>query len=118
VARPANHPSVLIRFLSYIEVSTTRFYRGTPCHQWTGGKSRGGQRNSDKAWYATFNPGGEIRGGVRGHVFIAWLRGLIPTLKVPRGMNLDHLCANSLCVNAEHLELVTKLENQMRKYSR
>ncbi len=85
---------------------------------WTGGKSRGGNRGSEKAWYATFNPGGEVKGGVRGHVFSAWVHGIIPTLHVPEGMNLDHTCVRSMCVNPDHLELVPKLVNQQRKYGR
>lgn len=122
--RAANHPSVIIRFMSYVEVSTTKFWRNpetgvsTPCHLWTGGKSRGGMRFSEKAYYGTFNPGGEVKGGVRAHVFIAWFRGLLKALRVPDGMNLDHRCVEALCVNADHLELVTKRENQERKKRR
>lgn len=59
-----------------------------------------------------------LGGGVRAHVFIAWIAGIIKGLKVPKGMNLDHTCENSLCVNPGHLELVSKLENQLRKKSR
>lgn len=34
--------------------------------------------------------------------------------KVPTNMCLDHLCKNRLCVNPEHLEIVTLVENVMR----
>ena len=34
--------------------------------------------------------------------------------KVPDGMQLDHLCRTPLCVNPEHLEVVTPRENTMR----
>lgn len=34
--------------------------------------------------------------------------------KVPDGMELDHLCRNKKCVNPEHLEVVTKSENNRR----
>jgi hypothetical protein len=34
--------------------------------------------------------------------------------KVPTNMCLDHLCKNRLCVNPEHLEVVTLVENVMR----
>lgn len=122
--RPADHPSVLARFRKYIKVRHDRLYtclrtgRTTPCHEWTGGKSRGQNRWSEKAWYGTFNPGGVVKGGVRAHVFIAWIAKLIAELRVPEGMNIDHCCAFSLCVNPEHFEVVPKLENQQRKSTR
>lgn len=33
---------------------------------------------------------------------------------IPAGMNLDHLCLNKLCVNPEHLEVVTSQTNTLR----
>lgn len=33
---------------------------------------------------------------------------------IPKGLQLDHLCRNSLCVNPSHLEPVTPLENARR----
>ena len=35
--------------------------------------------------------------------------------KVPKGLELDHLCRNKSCVNPEHLEVVTRLENLRRR---
>lgn len=33
---------------------------------------------------------------------------------IPEGLDLDHLCRNTLCVNPKHLEPVTKAENNYR----
>lgn len=36
--------------------------------------------------------------------------------KIPDGLELDHLCKNTLCVNPKHLEPVTHAENMKRGY--
>ena len=33
---------------------------------------------------------------------------------IPDGLTIDHLCRNTLCVNPEHLEAVSKRENTIR----
>lgn len=35
--------------------------------------------------------------------------------EIPTGLELDHLCHNTLCVNPAHLEPVTHLENMRRR---
>lgn len=35
---------------------------------------------------------------------------------IPEGLQLDHLCRNTLCVNPDHLEPVTARENNMRGF--
>lgn len=34
--------------------------------------------------------------------------------EIPRGLVLDHLCRNRACINPDHLEMVTNLENIKR----
>jgi hypothetical protein len=34
---------------------------------------------------------------------------------IPKGLELDHLCRNTLCVNPDHLEAVTHAENMKRR---
>lgn len=36
--------------------------------------------------------------------------------QVPNGLELDHLCRNPSCVNPNHLEIVTRKENQRRGF--
>lgn len=33
---------------------------------------------------------------------------------IPSGLTIDHLCRNKLCVNTEHMEVVTRAENSRR----
>lgn len=34
--------------------------------------------------------------------------------EIPRGLEIDHLCNNRLCINPDHLEAVTHRENLLR----
>jgi hypothetical protein len=38
--------------------------------------------------------------------------------KIPPGLELDHLCCNTSCVNINHLEPVTGYENKRRRWVR
>lgn len=36
---------------------------------------------------------------------------------IPKGLELDHLCKTTICVNPSHLEPVTRLENMRRRFN-
>ena len=74
------------------------------CWEWRGAKPEG---------YGAFRIGSRTDRSyqtIGAHCFAyLMLRGAIP-----KGMVLDHLCRNTACVNPEHLEPVTLLENFRR----
>lgn len=54
------------------------------------------------------------RKSVRAHrMFYEWHVG-----PIPKGLQIDHLCKNTVCVNPAHLEAVTAWENTMRSNAR
>ena len=69
------------------------------CWRWTGSISKEGY--------------GQLRSG--GKTVLAH-RAAYETFRgpVPSGMDLDHLCRNRWCVNAQHLEVVTRATNLRR----
>lgn len=77
----------------------------TPCHIWTGPTSGSEGRGKDY-------PRMSLDGGTMAvHIVMFVLdHGPIPPRK-----QLDHLCRRRLCVNADHLEMVTHLVNQRRR---
>lgn len=70
------------------------------CWLWTGGVSTG---------YGFFNVAGSADKGYAHRYAYEWLVGPIPD-----GMQLDHLCRNTRCVNPAHLEPVEPGENYRR----
>jgi hypothetical protein len=100
-----------------------RFLRHTKrlpsgCLIWTGAQSSGGPGAKFKnrgGPYGSFKVSA-AEGTRRAHIVWAWLRGRIPTLRVPKGHHLDHTCHSStLCV--ECTELVTDTVNLKRNWS-
>lgn len=71
------------------------------CWEWQGSKTRG---------YGSFTVNNEA---YRAHVF-SYIMFKGP---IPEGMQIDHLCRKRDCVNPEHLEAVTQLENVRRSNS-
>jgi hypothetical protein len=86
-----------------------------PCRLWTGAQSKGGKRPKSGPYGSIWIPG---VGGVRTHVAVAWVEGLIAEPRIPAGFNLDHQCERTLCIEGTHYELVPALENQKRRWSR
>lgn len=100
--------SALERFRGYVEISTKPPPEGCvgPCHIWTGARSRG---QGNTAWYGSFRVGKHV---VRAHIFVCVVAG-----KMKPKWHVDHLCRNTLCVNEDHLEVVTPAVNCERRWA-
>lgn len=77
--------------------------KGTECWKWTGA-----------VFQKPYGNYGQLRFGTkvkRAHrVSYEFYKGTIK-----RGLEIDHLCHNTLCVNPDHLEAVTHTENMQRR---
>jgi len=88
------NPKDLQRFWSKVEKTNN-------CWEWKAGKAYHG--------YGEFGVNGKI---VLVHRFSYELfKG-----EIPKGLQIDHLCRNRVCVNPEHLEVVTNKENVLRGF--
>jgi hypothetical protein len=79
------------------------------CWYWTGARSRG---KGNRKWYGSFKVG---KTSVRAHRFACEAIG---GKTCPPGHHRDHVCRFSMCVNPDHLEVVTREVNQQRKVER
>lgn len=91
----APRPSLEQRFWSKVDATGS-------CWEWTGARSDTG--------YGSFHG---PRGASNAHR-TSWVLLMGP---IPKGLVLDHLCRNRLCVNPDHLEPVTEQVNIRRGYS-
>ena len=83
--------------------------RRSGCWEWQGARSRGG---GNSLWYGSFRCGSKV---VRAHRFSSEV---FNKDECPKGYHRDHTCNNSLCVNPDHIEVVTHEENQRREEAR
>ena len=86
------------------------------CWNWTGATVGGGYGifAYDPVIEAKGVSGHKTRKGILAHRY-AWesLGRKLPSYQYG-GLQLDHLCRNRICVNPQHAELVTPMENTMR----
>lgn len=88
----------LERFMRHVEITDT-------CWNWIGGTG------GSKSTYGYFHPGTRSSDAkVVAHRYS--YRSFVG--EIPEGMQIDHLCRNSLCVRPDHLEAVTPQENMRR----
>lgn len=95
------------RFFKYVE----KLPNG--CWFWNGARTKG---KGNRKWYGSFKI--KINGKwktVKAHAFSCHILGKEPPL-LPNH-DRDHLCKFSLCVNFEHVEIVTKQVNNERRWA-
>lgn len=94
-SRPVPRPKLTAEKLKERCIATP-----TGCWEWQGAKSGSG--------YGCVGMNG--RKVATHRLAYIWFVGPIPD-----GLELDHLCRNIICCNPEHLEAVTRAENQRRR---
>lgn len=82
------------RFEKYVEKTDS-------CWNWTGRVSVNGYGSSSVSWRRL----GKLAHRTAYKIYVG---------TIPDGLQIDHLCRNRKCVNPDHLEPVTYIENQRR----
>ncbi len=108
IARALDVPiEALIDKYAALRTWTIRKHKGKPTRRaWTENPATGCWE-----WNGGINGAGYGSSGGRGAHRIAYEMAFGP---IPDGLEIDHLCRNTICVNPDHLEAVTKLENLIR----
>jgi len=83
----------------FAKITPTRHGKRSACWEWTGA--------IDGTGYGRFG----VRRKNRYAHCVAWV---IEHGPIPYGLELDHLCRNTICVRPSHMELVTHRENMLR----
>lgn len=83
-----------------------RIKKSKGCWVWQGAKSMH-KRHISISFYGRISKNGQSYPAHR--LFYEIYKG-----EIPKGLEIDHLCRNTLCVNPEHLEAVTHSENMKR----
>jgi len=88
-----------------------RFVEKLPngCWFWNGARTRG---KGNKMWYGSFKINGKT---FKAHAFSCDVIG--KKGKLPPGHERDHTCKFSLCVNFDHIEVVTRAVNNERRWA-
>ncbi len=93
---------LLTRIFSKIELSAEQFYNNSPCWNWIA--------NINNHGYGMFSYGGSKRAA---HTIMYRL----VVGEIRSGLECDHLCRNTRCVNPAHIEPVSRRENVLRGVS-
>lgn len=117
VVAPVNVTAVIVtrgdqelaeRFLKYVDPEE----REDGCWLWMGAQAGRPDARYGRFWVGrrteAGHPAAEQAHRVSYELFVG---------PIPEGLEIDHLCRSSLCVNPEHLEPVTRLENQRRGFA-
>ncbi len=97
--------SILQKVMKRVEISTALSFHGTPCWIWTGPTS--GQIGRGAGYPRMSLSGCTVAVHL---VMYSNFFGYIPWNKT-----VDHECSNRLCVNPDHLSLVSMKENYRRR---
>ena len=88
-----------------VDLFNTRYQKTKSCWNWIGSITKNG--------YGIVTVGGRRENG--GKTYYAHrLAYELFKVKIPLGLEIDHLCRNRKCVNPNHLETVTRSENTKR----
>ena len=99
---------VLKRFWSKTETSPELSFNGTPCRLWTGAV----YNQSDRNKYGRFTTREQI--GKSQWWLAHRFSYTVYVGVIAEGLEVDHLCRRTLCVEPAHLEAVTGCENRRR----
>ncbi len=103
---PVNR-KLLTRLFGHIHISTTRFYKGEPCWEWTG-------RLMKKGKYGTTSYVHPERHKQMSNYGVHRLMYELFVGAIPADLEIDHLCRVRHCCNPVHLEAVPPKVNVLR----